>query len=91
MLKTRRFERILVIKRIHDLITSIRSKRRIFNIYATLVLKSFIYSIIVEFNLFLDDLSFDRTIFISQGILLQFNSSMLKSLLHLLFILVSIK
>ena len=28
-------------------ITSIRSKRRIFNIYATLVLKSFIYSIIV--------------------------------------------
>ena len=31
-----------------DLITSIRSKRRVFNIYATLVLKSFIYSIIVS-------------------------------------------
>ena len=29
-----------------DLITSIRSKRRVYNIYSTLVLKSFIYSII---------------------------------------------
>ena len=43
MLKTQRFERILVIKTI----TSIRSKRRVFNIYASLVLKSFNYSIIV--------------------------------------------
>ena len=32
------------------LITSIRSKRRVFNIYATLVLKSFIYSIIVKIS-----------------------------------------
>ena len=30
-----------------SLITSLRSKRRVFNIFATLVLKSFIYSIIV--------------------------------------------
>ena len=48
MLKTRRFERILVIV---DLITSISEKRRVLNIFAKLVLKSFIYSIIVYLNL----------------------------------------